>query len=153
MPTISGKAMVPPVLEGCHQAGRRAWIQRHDFTSLDFWPVHDRFRSDDVRGHSRGGERRATPSIRCWKRPRARSGASGATMHSSTIADLPTAIHPPNYPIRGQAHGERKVFANGRTGFGKGALGGNAYDKLREGARSPRCGDADAMRSQHGACR
>jgi glycosyltransferase involved in cell wall biosynthesis len=94
-----------------------------DFASLDFWPADDRFRpGEDVRD--------ALPlyadaadydrvQIRAWKKTRELDLASSAG-HEARFPGrsvFPIRFVLRHYPIRGQAHGERKVFRERRGRF------------------------------------
>jgi hypothetical protein len=114
-----------------------------DFASFDFWPVDDRFRA--------GGDVRealtfyAEPAeydrlqIRCWKKAPdvdlATSGGHEARFCGRKV--FPIRFISRHYPIRGQAHGERKVFHERRSRFleRERAKGWHVqYDHLGEGA-------------------
>jgi hypothetical protein len=116
-----------------------------DFQSLDFWPVDDRFAAgDDVRAaftHYSEGAAYDRLQIRCWKR------TSGTTvdLESSGGHDtqfpgrnvFPVRFISRHYPIRSQAHGERKVFQERRGRFleKERARGWHVqYDAMQEGA-------------------
>ncbi|MBI3490877.1 MAG: glycosyltransferase family 2 protein [Acidobacteria bacterium] len=94
-----------------------------DFAGLDFWPVHDGFRDgDDVR---HAFTLYAEPAlydrlqIRCWKKTAdldlASSGGHEARFAGRKVFPLRFILR--HYPIRGQAHGERKVFHERRSRF------------------------------------
>jgi hypothetical protein len=95
-----------------------------DFEVLNFWPTHDRFRKgDDVRAafplYERGGTFDRL-QIRCWKRPDGpldllSSGGHEAAFEGRRVFPLRFLLR--HYPIRGQAHGERKVFQERRPRF------------------------------------
>ena len=94
-----------------------------DFESLDFWPTHDRFRAgDDVRSSFPFYSRRAPydrVQIRCWKKTPcldlASSGGHDAEFPERHVFPLRFILR--HYPIRGQAHGERKIFRERRNRF------------------------------------
>jgi glycosyltransferase involved in cell wall biosynthesis len=94
-----------------------------DFESLDFHPTHDRFKpGDDVRLAFPFYSRRAPydrVQIRCWKKTDdvdlASSGGHDAQFEDRKVFPLRFILR--HYPIRGQAHGERKVFAERRGRF------------------------------------
>jgi len=114
-----------------------------DFASLDFWPVHDNFRAgDDVREafpfyaeqapHDRA-------QIRCWKKTAdldlASTGGHEARFPDRRIFPMRFILR--HYPIRGQAHGERKVLQERQNRFleQERARGWHVqYDAMREGA-------------------
>jgi hypothetical protein len=88
-----------------------------DFEVLNFWPTHDGFRKgDDVR--------RAFPAyepgqpwdkvqIRCWKKQPAPVELAASGGHEARFPGrrvFPVRFILRHYPVRGQAHGERKVF-------------------------------------------
>ena len=115
-----------------------------DSTRLDFWPVHDGFRrGDDVR---RAFTHWAPPApydrlqIRCWKRTPApvdlvNSGGHEVRFPGRRVFPIRFLLR--HYPIRGQAHGERKVFRERRPRFTERerARGWHVqYDAVREGA-------------------
>lgn len=115
-----------------------------DFASLDFWPVHDQFRAgDDVRDAFRFYSEQAPYDrlqIRCWKKTDqlvdlASSGGHDARFPGRRIFPLRFILR--HYPIRGQAHGERKVFRERRSRFleQERARGWHVqYDGMKEGA-------------------
>ncbi len=115
-----------------------------DFTSLDFWPVDDRFRAgDDVRKALTFYSVRAPYDclqIRCWKKTDdpvdlASSGGHDARFQGRSIFPLRFLLR--HYPIRGQAHGERKVFEERQRRFldRERARGWHVqYDEVRPGA-------------------
>jgi hypothetical protein len=113
-----------------------------DFTSLDFWPVHDTFSAgDDVREafpfYSQTSHDRV--QIRCWKRtdvPVDLASSGGHDVRFPGRKVFPVRFILRHYPIRGQAHGERKVFQERRNRFleGERARGWHVqYDQLHEG--------------------
>jgi hypothetical protein len=113
-----------------------------DFAGLDFWPVHDRFRAgDDVRDAFQSYAEPAPCDrlqVRCWKKTDdldlASSGGHEVRFHGRKI--FPVRFILRHYPIRGQAHGERKVFHERRNRFleHERARGWHVqYDELREG--------------------
>jgi glycosyl transferase family 2 len=88
-----------------------------DFASLDFWPTHDRFQpGDDVRAAFPFYAERAPydrVQVRAWKRTGAAvdlasSGGHEAQFHGRSV--FPLRFISRHYPIRGQAHGARKVL-------------------------------------------
>jgi hypothetical protein len=133
-----------------------------DFAGLDFWPVHDQFRpGDDVREtftFYSDFARHDRLQIRCWKKTAhavdlASSGGHDATFPGRRVFPLRFILR--HYPIRGQAHGERKVFRERRNRFleHERARGWHVqYDEMREGVsflRDPSTltpYDADAVR-------
>lgn len=95
-----------------------------DFASFDFWPVHDDFRpGDDVReAFSYYAERAPYDrlQIRCWKKTDAVVDLASTGGHEARFEGrrvFPLRFVSRHYPIRGQAHGERKVFAERRGRF------------------------------------
>jgi hypothetical protein len=94
-----------------------------DFESLDFQPTHDRFRpGDDVRASFPFYAKRAPydgMQIRCWKKTAdvdlASSGGHDAQFSNRRVFPLRFILR--HYPIRGQAHGERKIFEERRGRF------------------------------------
>jgi len=113
-----------------------------DFAGLDFWPVHDRFRAgDDVRDALTSYTEPAPYDrlqIRCWKKTDDLDLASsgGHEVRFCNRRVFPVRFILRHYPIRGQAHGERKVFHERRNRFleRERARGWHVqYDELREG--------------------
>jgi hypothetical protein len=94
-----------------------------DFTSLDFWPTHDRFvAGDDVRAAFQFYSEPAPYDriqIRCWKKADdldlASSGGHEAQFGGRSV--FPVRFILRHYPIRGQNHGVRKVFEERRNRF------------------------------------
>ena len=132
-----------------------------DFTGLDFWPVHDQFRAgDDVRDtFTRYAELAPYDrvQVRCWKKTGgldlASSGGHEALFPDRRVFPLRFILR--HYPIRGQTHGERKVFQERRNRFRdqERARGWHVqYNQLQEGAsflRNPStltAYDSDAVR-------
>jgi hypothetical protein len=115
-----------------------------DFTGLDFWPVHDGFRAgDDVREAFRFYSEQAPYDrlqIRAWKKTAQADGldlvSSGG--HEARFPGrkvFPVRFILRHYPIRGQAHGERKVFQERRFVERERARGWHVqYDAVGEGA-------------------
>ena len=114
-----------------------------DFACLDFWPTHDRFQpGDDVRLAFPGYAESAPYDrlqIRCWKKTAdldlASSGGHEARFPGRNVFPLRFVLR--HYPIRGQAHGERKIFRERRNRFSarERALGWHVqYDDVHEGA-------------------
>jgi hypothetical protein len=115
-----------------------------DFLSLDFWPDHDHFRPPgDVRD-AFSFYTDAAPydrlQIRCWKKTcepvdLLSSGGHEARFAGRTVCPLRFILR--HYPIRGQAHGERKVFCERRSRLRgeERARGWHVqYDAFHEGA-------------------
>jgi glycosyl transferase family 2 len=95
-----------------------------DFAGLEFWPVDDRFRAgDDVRDAFTFYSELAPydrVQIRCWKKTADRvdlASSGGHEVRFSGRKIFPGRFILRHYPIRGQAHGERKVFQERRTRF------------------------------------
>jgi hypothetical protein len=94
-----------------------------DFESVDFQPTHDNFRpGDDIRRAFPFYSTRARydgVQIKCWKRAEsvdlASSGGHDAQFDGRRVFPLRFVLR--HYPIRGQAHGERKVFQERRNRF------------------------------------
>lgn len=93
-----------------------------DFVSLDFWPVHDDFRAgDDVRtAFPFYAEAAACDrlQIRAWKKTAAQVDLASSGGHEAAFAGrevFPLRFISRHYPIRGQAHGSRKVFQERRN--------------------------------------
>src|SRR5262249_29705618 len=116
-----------------------------DFASLDFWPTHDRFRpGDDVRAaFQRYADREPYDrlQVRAWKNTGdtvdlVSSGGHDVQFPGRRI--FPLRFISRHYPIRGAAHGARKVFAErtGRFRSEERARGGEVqYDGENEGAQ------------------
>jgi hypothetical protein len=115
-----------------------------DFHTLDFRPVDDRFTpGTDVRD-AVTGYTEAAPydrmQIRCWKKTVApvdlvSSGGHEARFPGRKVFPIPFLLR--HYPIRGQAHGERKVFGERRRRYDpqERARGWHVqYDEVAEGA-------------------
>jgi hypothetical protein len=113
-----------------------------DFMGLDFWPVDDRFRAgDDVRDvFTRYAELAPYDrvQVRCWKKTAgldlASSGGHEARFAGRRVFPLRFILR--HYPIRGQSHGERKVFQERRNRFHdqERARGWHVqYDRIQEG--------------------
>ena len=115
-----------------------------DFASLDFWPVHDRFRSrDDVRAAFTAYTDRAPydrVQVRCWKKTEAPVDLVSSGGHDVQLPGrrvFPIRFISRHYPIRSQAHGERKVFCErlGRFREAERARGWHVqYDGIEPGA-------------------
>jgi len=115
-----------------------------DFLSLDFWPTHDRFRAgEDVRTAFTAYAERGPfdrLQVRCWKKTDAPVDLTSSGGHDAQFSGrrvFPIRFISRHYPIRSQAHGERKVFAErrGRYVEEERARGWHVqYDDVREGA-------------------
>jgi hypothetical protein len=94
-----------------------------DFALLDFWPVDDGFRpGEDVRQHLRYfaySQAYNRKQIRCWKRTSPvdliASGGHEAAFEGRDVFPLQFLLR--HYPIRSEAHGRRKIFAERRDRF------------------------------------
>jgi hypothetical protein len=115
-----------------------------DFELLNFWPTHDDFRPgtdprEAFRLYQHGGEFDRL-QIRCWKKTDARVDLASSGGHDVAFPGrrvFPLRFLLRHYPIRGQAHGERKVFHDRRGRFvpAERARGWHVqYDAVREGA-------------------
>jgi hypothetical protein len=114
-----------------------------DFALLNFWPTHDSFRpGEDVREafrHYEVGEPFNRVQIRCWKRTGASVDLVASAGHEAVFEGrrvFPTRFLLRHYPIRGQAHGTRKVFEDRVPRFdpAERQLGWHVqYNGLREG--------------------
>jgi len=115
-----------------------------DFAVLNFVPVDDAFRKgDDPRERFRFCEPGALfdrLQVRCWKKPPGPLDLVSTAGHEARFKDrrvFPIRFLLRHYPIRGQAHGERKVFRERRPRFSaeERARGWHVqYDTLAEGA-------------------
>jgi SAM-dependent methyltransferase len=114
-----------------------------DFAVFDFWPTHDHFTPEnDIRESFTfyaPSEHYNRIQVRCWRKNRevdlASSGGHEAQFEERRIFPVPFILR--HYAIRGQQHGERKVFRERLTRFlsGERARGWHIqYDKLPEGA-------------------
>jgi hypothetical protein len=88
-----------------------------DFALLNFWPTNDAFRpEDDIREsfhYYEAGAPWDRLQIRCWKRTDAAVDLVSSAGHEASFAGrrvFPIRFLLRHYPIRGQAHGTRKVF-------------------------------------------
>jgi hypothetical protein len=132
-----------------------------DFSSLDFWPIDDTFQpGDDVRtAFPFYSEHKPYDhlQIRCWKKTDdidlASSGGHEARFGGRRVFPLRFILR--HYPIRGQRHGQRKIFAERQNRFldEERARGWHVqYDDVQKGAsflRDPASllrYDADAVR-------
>jgi hypothetical protein len=95
-----------------------------DFQCLDFWPVHDGFRpGEDVREALTFYAAAASHDrlqIKCWKKTSLPVDLTSSGGHEVSFPGrlvFPVRFLLRHYPIRGQAHGERKVFAERRLRF------------------------------------
>src|SRR5262249_16149645 len=89
-----------------------------DFQVFNFWPTNNEFRpGDDLRRAFRYYELGAPhdrPQIKAWKRQRGPIDLSGTGGHEIRFVGrrvFPVRFVLRHYPIRSQAHGERKGFA------------------------------------------
>jgi glycosyl transferase family 2 len=133
-----------------------------DFASLDFWPTHDRFQpGDDVRAafmHYAERERYDRVQVRAWKNTGAPVDLASSGGHDVQFPGrrvFPLRFISRHYPIRGQAHGARKVLLErvGRFRDDERARGWHVqYDAVQDGdsfIRDPSTltqYDADAVR-------
>lgn len=115
-----------------------------DFNCFDFWPVHDGFHpGDDVR---EAFTCYAAPApydrlqIRCWKKTGEAVDLASSGGHEARFPGrcaFPIRFILRHYPIRGQAHGERKVFHERRRRFTPRERARRwhvQYDAMQEGA-------------------
>lgn len=94
-----------------------------DFANLDFWPTHEGFTPgidprdafpwySDAASYDR-------VQVRCWRKTSkvdlASSGGHDVQFDSRNV--FPIRFISRHYPIRGQAHGERKIFVERRPRF------------------------------------
>jgi hypothetical protein len=94
-----------------------------DFAGLDFWPVHDRFLpGEDVRQAFRFYKEAADYDriqIRCWKKADdielVSTGGHDARFNGRNVFPIRFLLR--HYPIRGQAHGVRKILDERRPRF------------------------------------
>ena len=133
-----------------------------DFELLNFWPTHDDFRAgDDPRRaftrYQRGDDWDRV-QIRCWKNlgvPVDLATSAGHDVGFPGRRVFPLRFLLRHYPIRGQAHGERKVLRERQPRFDAAERGRGwhvQYEALGAGGRSLRDPatltpyDADAVR-------
>jgi hypothetical protein len=108
--------------EGIH------WVDRLGYNCIDFRvfnfpPIDDQFSGGDPREHFRYWERAADfdqHQLKCWKNPRGPvslipSGGHEVGLPNRRVFPIPFLLR--HYPIRGQAHGRRKVFSERRGRF------------------------------------
>jgi peptidoglycan hydrolase CwlO-like protein len=94
-----------------------------DFELFDFRPTHDRFRrGDDVRqafGFYEPGQPWDKLQVKCWKKlapvDLVSSGGHDVAFEKRRVFPLRFILR--HYPIRSQAHGERKIFRERRPRF------------------------------------
>jgi len=95
-----------------------------DFEVLNFWPTHDGYkRGDDLlrfftRYEAGGAFDRL--QIRCWKKPAGHLDLLSSAGHEAAFAGrhvFPIRFLLRHYPVRGQAHGERKIEKERRAAF------------------------------------
>ncbi|HXT70254.1 MAG TPA: glycosyltransferase family 2 protein [Vicinamibacterales bacterium] len=132
-----------------------------DFEVLNFWPTADDPRASDVRKRLQYYEPAGTwdrVQIKCWKKTRhpialALSGGHSVEFVGRRVCPIRFLLR--HYPIRSQAHGERKVFRERKTAFDQSerARGWHVqYDAFSEGTSfvRPRAAlerfDPDAVR-------
>ncbi len=93
-----------------------------DFASLDFHPTDDLFRGGDARPafdfYSEGAQYDKV-QIRCWKKTGgvdlASTGGHEARFENRNVFPIRFLLR--HYPVRGQAHGDRKVFVDRQPRF------------------------------------
>lgn len=114
-----------------------------DFELLNFWPTHDDFRpGDDVRQSFRFFER-GRPwdkvQVRAWKNGEASVDLVSSAGHDAQFPNrrvFPIRFLLRHYPIRSQAHGERKVWRERVARFSEAERDRGwhvQYDEIREG--------------------
>jgi glycosyltransferase involved in cell wall biosynthesis len=114
-----------------------------DFANLDFWPTHDGFRPGADPRHVFPWYSDAATydrvQVRCWRKEAkvdlASSGGHDVQFDSRRV--FPIRFISRHYPIRGQAHGERKIFVERRPRFTPKERERNwhvQYDDVQEGA-------------------
>jgi hypothetical protein len=113
-----------------------------DFELLNFRPTHDGFRpGGDVREaftYFEPGEACDRPQVRCWKKGAHRVDLVSFGGHEAVFPErrvFPLRFLLRHYPVRGQAHGERKVFRERRARFAaeRARQWHLQYDSVREG--------------------
>lgn len=130
---------------GLRDAIRRVDVAGYDaidFELLNFRPTHDGFRpGGDVRealAYFEPGEACDRPQVRCWKKGAHRVDLVSFGGHEAVFPErrvFPLRFLLRHYPVRGQAHGERKVFRERRTRFAaeRARQWHLQYDNVREG--------------------
>jgi hypothetical protein len=114
-----------------------------DFVNLDFWPTHDAFRPGadprDVFPWYSEAALYDRVQVRCWRKEAkvdlASSGGHDVQFDGRRV--FPIRFISRHYPIRGQAHGERKIFVERRPRFSSKERARNwhvQYDGVQEGA-------------------
>ncbi len=116
-----------------------------DFELLNFWPTHDDFRpGDDPRRafpRYQRGEDWDRVQIRCWKNlgvPVDLAGSAGHDVAFPGRRVFPLRFLLRHYPIRSQAHGERKVLRERQPRFDAAERGRGwhvQYETLGAGGR------------------
>jgi hypothetical protein len=104
------------------------WVDRLGYNCIDFRvfnfpPIDDQFSGGDPREHFRYWEQAADfdqHQLKCWKNPRGPvslipSGGHEVGLPNRRVFPIPFLLR--HYPIRGQAHGRRKVFSERRGRF------------------------------------
>src|SRR5262249_28009319 len=130
-------------LKGAIRAADRSGFNAIDFEVLNFRPTHDRFQPgypvrDAFQFYERG-QISNNAQIRCWKRALGPVDLASTGGHEAIFAGrrvFPVRFILRHYPIRGQAHGERKVFQERLPRFDKDERlrGWHAhYDRFRQG--------------------
>ena len=134
-----------------------------DFAVLNFWPTHDKFdgKTDirEVFEYFERGQEFNRVQVRCWKKA-ADIDLQSSAGHDARFASrsvFPLRFVMRHFPIRGQAHGRRKVFEERKPRFADDERGRGwhvQYDGLDEGHRFTRDPDTlerydpDAVRAQ-----
>jgi Glycosyl transferase family 2 len=95
-----------------------------DFELLNFWPTHDNFKpGQDVREaftRYEPGEPWNKTQVRCWKKTTSAVDLASTGGHEAIFPHrhiFPIRFILRHYPIRSQAHAERKVFEERRPRF------------------------------------
>lgn len=134
-----------------------------DFELLNFWPTHDDFRpGQDVRQAFTFYDPPQPwdkVQVKCWKNVETpvdlvSSGGHDVSFDGRRVFPLRFILR--HYPVRGQGHGERKVFRERRPRFAAERARGwhIQYDSIQEGGRFIRdpatliAYDAEAVRLQ-----
>jgi hypothetical protein len=104
----------------------RAGYNAIDFQLFNFWPTHERFAAgEDLRqafSHYQPGSWFDRLQIKCWKKQPQRVDLASSGGHEVVFAGrqvFPIKFLLRHYPLRSQAHAERKIFEERQPRFAK----------------------------------